>query len=165
MNEWTPAALKRQFDAAKQNGWLPFFEDAAKQYDLPVNILIAIGSRETNLKNIIGDKGHGFGVMQIDKRYYPEWCASGKWRDAKEGIRMGAFVLRSFRNSAEKWLPGNYDRARAAIAAYNCGRRAFMNYLAHSNPDIGTTGHDYSKDVLARAAVFQQLLEADQKVA
>jgi hypothetical protein len=45
---------------------------------LPIpEILMAIASRETNMRNIIGDGGHGYGIMQIDDRSFPEWCNSG----------------------------------------------------------------------------------------
>jgi hypothetical protein len=55
--------LARQFERAKQNGWIRFFKDAAKRYQFPRNLL-AIASRETNMRNIIGDGGHGYGIMQ-----------------------------------------------------------------------------------------------------
>ncbi len=61
MANWTENDLKKQYDSAKQNGWLAHFEDAAQQHDF---------SRETNLKNIKGDFRdgiyHGYGVMQVD---------------------------------------------------------------------------------------------------
>ncbi len=54
---------------------------------------MAIASRETNMRNIVGDGGHGYGIMQIDDRSYPDWCHSGLWKDATAGIQKGASVL------------------------------------------------------------------------
>ena len=47
-----------------------FFKTAAERYQLPPEILLAIASRETNMRNIIGDGGHGYGIMQIDDRSF-----------------------------------------------------------------------------------------------
>jgi hypothetical protein len=63
---------------------------AAERYQLPPEILLAIASRETNMRNIIGDGGHGYGIMQIDDRSFPEWCNSGLWKDVNAAIQKGA---------------------------------------------------------------------------
>ena len=56
---------------------------------------VAIASRETNMRNIIGDGGHGYGIMQIDDRSFPEWTNSGLWKDVSAAIQKGALVLHS----------------------------------------------------------------------
>lgn len=61
---------------------------------------MAIASRETNMHNVVGDGGHGYGIMQIDDRNFPE----GLW-----------FY---------------YDLSRIG------------------NPDLHTTGRNYSTDTL-----------------
>jgi soluble lytic murein transglycosylase-like protein len=77
MTGWAEEDLRRQFQRAKKNGWLQTFKKAAEKYDFPPEVLLAIASRETNMRNIIGDGGHGYGIMQIDDRSFPEWCHSG----------------------------------------------------------------------------------------
>src|SRR6478752_8426300 len=77
MANWTENDLKRQFERAKKNGWIKTFKSAAATYQFPPEVLMAIASRETNMRNIIGDGGHGYGLMQIDDRSFPEWCNSG----------------------------------------------------------------------------------------
>ena len=62
------ALLKLQYDRAKSNGWLIHFANAAAKYGHTTADLVAIASRETNMKNIAGDAGHGYGLMQIDIR-------------------------------------------------------------------------------------------------
>ena len=48
-------------------------------------LLLALGSRETNMRNIVGDSGHGRGWLQIDDRFHNMWlskhrgCLSGTY--------------------------------------------------------------------------------------
>lgn len=155
----TNAELIAQFRRMAAAGWLRFFEHAAKAYELPVPLLLAIASRETNCRNILGDGGHGHGIMQIDDRSFPAWCGSGRWMDAQEAIRMGAWVFSKKLYAISPAVPA-HDRMSVAAAAYNCGApKAVANYLA-GNVDRGTTGRDYSKDVFARERVFAELYHA-----
>ena len=95
MADWTERDLTKQFERAKKNGWIKFFKSTAARYQFPPEILLAIASRETNMRNIIGDGGHGYGIMQIDDRSFPEWCNSGLWKDVNASIQKGALVLHS----------------------------------------------------------------------
>ena len=155
------AELERQFQLAKDKGWMPGFlgED---NYGISPHILMGIASRETSMQNIIGDHGHGHGLMQIDDRSFPAWCRSGKWKVAIEGIRMGAFVLRSKYNYAHANGVPTGAVLKVAIASYNVGPYAVEDYRTHLNPDMHTTGGNYSHDVLERAQVFKKLLTAWQ---
>ena len=94
----TAAEARRQYDRAKRLGWLPMFaKSAASRPWCSTADLMGIGSRETNLDPVYltktGDHGNGFGLMQVDKRYFPEWTRSGLWRDPEECIEKGAQVL------------------------------------------------------------------------
>jgi hypothetical protein len=155
--------LRSQFNRAKAAGWLPFFMSG--DYGMRGPILMGIASRESNLSQVVGDYGldgrpNGFSLMQIDKRSYPEWVASGKWKDVGTAVKMGAFVLRSKYNQAEAAGVPAGDLMRVAVAMYNAGGHALHDYLIHgaAGADYRTTGHDYSADVLARTAVFERLL-------
>jgi Transglycosylase SLT domain len=174
MANWTERGLTKQFERVKKNGWIRFFKSAAERYQFPPEILLAIASCETNMRNIIGDGGHGYGIMQIDDRSFPEWCNSGLWKDVNASIQKGALVLHSkqqtIRNGQGKRLKvgstpfvgkahlSKDELLRTAIAAYNSGLRAYYNLTRHGDPDRRTTGRDYSKDVLKRAQVFRKLL-------
>jgi hypothetical protein len=125
-----------------------------------------------------GDNGHGFGLMQIDGRSFPSWVETGAWRGARAGIFQGAAVLHGkresivlrkgkkvtitdSRNNRQTFvMPQFHEEAleRIAIAAYNCGLWAAYHASLGRSPDRGTTGRNYSTDVLARASVFKQLL-------
>lgn len=150
------AELLRQFRVAESYGWLSVFRE--EPYGVPAAILLGIASRETGMRNILGDSGHGHGLMQIDDRSFPEFCRSPKWKDGKENIKFGAFVLRSKYNDAKARGVPTKDLMRVALASYNAGRAAIVDYNVHRNPDRRTTGHDYSADVLRRAAIFQRFL-------
>ena len=111
MTGWTEEDIRRQFQRAKKNGWLQTFKNAEAKYGFPPDVLMAIASRETNMHNVVGDGGHGYGIMQIDDRNFPEWCHSGLWKDASAGIQKR---LSYFRASAK---PSKRARARDLMSA------------------------------------------------
>ena len=156
---WTKLALEQQFARVSAAGWLPYYEAAGKPYGFPVSLLLALTSRETNCRNIIGDGGHGHGLGQIDDRSFPVWCERGLWKDPQEALRMSAYVLHRKLLEISPSVP-DADKLRVALVAYNTGsQRAVPDYFT-GMPDRRTTGHDYSKDVLAREHVFAELLHA-----
>ncbi len=178
--------LQIEYERAKKLGWLPYFQEAATKYDIPVEILMGIGSRETELNPYYlkhpGDYRdgtyHGYGLMQMDIGSYPDWISQGHWKDARDCILKGAEVLNAKRQEIQdgqgkKLTVGKQeytgakisgaDLLRVAIAAYNSGAWAYYNYSTGHDPDRFTTGKDYSKDVLRRAARFGQLLAHDAK--
>ena len=69
---WTLRDIERQLGEAKRQGWTKHFADAGDKFGFSSATLLSIASRETNIKNIIRDGGHGYGIMQIDDRSYPE---------------------------------------------------------------------------------------------
>lgn len=170
MPNWTPNDLAKQLQRAKTNGWVAMFKKSAADYQFPTEILMAIASRETNMRNIIGDGGHGYGIMQIDDRSFPDWCHSGLWKDVSSGIQKGALVLDSKREAIRKGQGKTLkigglsfvgkanltpsELLRTSIAAYNAGLWAYYGLSKKGDPDFRTTGHDYSADTLKRAAYF-----------
>jgi hypothetical protein len=188
-------SLYKEFERATRQGWLPFFEDAAREHCHRVEVLLGIASRETNMggREIesgvfewltkAGDGGHGYGLMQIDARSFPHWVATGQWRDVASGIMKGAQVLAEKRerllhnaglpqtirdrHSGETYtyVSPTFDTTdplleRVAIAAYNSGDWSAYHLSKGRNPDRGTSGGDYSSDVLQRALNFQRWLTA-----
>jgi membrane-bound lytic murein transglycosylase MltF len=167
MPKWTNRDLDIQFSRAVNLGWLEVFKKASKDFDLPVEVLLAIASRETNLnpkyQQQTGDGGHGHSIMQIDDRSYPDFCNSGDWKDINLAIQKGASVLEEKRKSirAAKGIPVT-DEVRLAIAAYNCGATRVINNFRSGRPiDSNTTDKDYSADVLSRAKYFKGKLEEE----
>lgn len=174
MPDWTEKDLKKQYKRATDEGWLPFFKQSAADYLFDMSLLLAIASRETNMRNIIGDSGHGYGIMQIDDRSFPTWCSSGAWKHVDQGIARGALVLDEKRTNVEKNQGktinfgkkkfvgkdnlSNNDILRITISSYNCGWWAYYNFSKGNDVDKTSTGKDYSKDVIKRQKVFAELM-------
>ena len=178
---WTDRDLQEQFKRATEQGWLAYFTDAAAANGFKSSLLLAIGSRESNVAEIVGDHRHGYGIMQIDIRYYPDFVNSGQWRDPQLDINMGAEVLataskaikngeglslhyKDRQNVIHPFTGASLDEdelLRTTIAAYNSGATAAYYWMSEeANPDKGTTGGNYAADVLMRAARFERLLTA-----
>lgn len=176
MANWQKSHIEKQFKSATKGGLIEAFGAAAKAYEFPTSLLMAIASRETNMRNIIGDGGHGYGIMQIDDRSFPDWCHSGQWTDASAGIWKGALVLdgklEQVRAGQGKTLKvggktftgashlSNEQILTIAVAGYNSGLWAYYCYSKFQDADRKTTGKNYSSDVLSRAAIFDTLLSA-----
>lgn len=151
--------LAAQLNRTRANGWLPFFEEAAERFNWPAALLVAIASRETNIRNILGDGGHGHGIMQIDDRSFPEFTRSGNWRVPRLNILKGAEVLSGKRRFLSGRGVSGADLVRASVAAYNGGEGRVLRAIRRGRPVDSVTAHgNYSADVLARAAVFRDLL-------
>nr|XP_055034977.1 lysozyme g-like [Misgurnus anguillicaudatus] len=124
----------------------------AKQMDPAV--IAAIISRESRagaaLKNGWGDRGNGFGLMQVDKRYHNPL---GAW-DSEEHIKQGTDILvNSIKDIKAKFPKWTEDQClKGGISAYNAGVR---NVRSYDRMDIGTTGNDYANDVVARAQWYK----------
>lgn len=172
---WTKTNLETQFKRGKSLGWIPLIQTAATTYGFHASTLWAVGSRETNLDpkylKVAGDHGHGFGLFQADIGSYPQWINSGAWRDAGMSVLFGAKVLndklQEIKNRASKAnVEIDEDTAlRLAIAAYNHGSMGvFSDYKKGLDPDRGTTGHDYSTDVLKRESIFAEFLNDEESI-
>lgn len=171
------------FQRCQQLGWIPFFQDAATANAFPPEVLMGVGYRETNLNpkylTVAGDNGNGYGLMQVDIHSYPDWVNAGSWKDAQSCISKGAEILASKRAGIQAAIGrtditlttragevctfdgvpiAGDDLLRVSVAAYNCGMWAYYHFCKGHDIDRGTTGQDYSRDVLAKAALFQQLL-------
>jgi len=113
-----------------------------------------------NPASIMGDGGHGHGLMQIDDRSFPVFTSSEKWRDALENIKFGAYVLHLKTDFFERKkdtlnLLHDWSIERLGIAAYNAGDgRVLQAVINGVNPDIKTTKGDYSRVVLNYAEIY-----------
>ncbi|XP_047658040.1 lysozyme g-like isoform X1 [Tachysurus fulvidraco] len=118
------------------------------------SVIAAIISRESRagaaLVNGWGDHGNGFGLMQVDKRYHKP---RGTW-DSEEHIRQGTEILINSIKQIQKKFPKwpKEHQFKGGISAYNAG---VGNVRTYEGMDIGTTGNDYSNDVVARAQWFK----------
>ena len=130
------------------------FQICAKKFDVPAALIAAIASRESRCGNVLapdgtGDHGFGWGIMQVDKRYH---SPVGE-RDSLEHIEQAAGLLSLYRKQVAERHPSWSDSniLKGAIVAYNSG---VSNVQTIENMDTGTTGNDYSSDVIARAQFY-----------
>jgi len=129
----------------------PLIQAEAARNELDPAIVGGLISRETNTRNIMGDKGNGYGYMQIDGRYHSAFIASGKAMTPSYNIAYGTKFLASLFAKAKKAGLSGILQTRAALAAYNGGPDQIEKAVHGSDPDTGTTYNNYSKDVLSRA--------------
>lgn len=156
----TPAQLAAEVHAALA-AW-PFIPATEQRHSLPAGLLLAIGSRETNLRNIYGDAAPragkrgpypngcwAVGVWQLDVGsygYHPEWLP-----DVAQQADLAAAKLRAGFQALGDW--------HAAAAAYNAGVGGAQRGLReHGNPDYYTTGGQYGADVIQRLSTLQPWL-------
>lgn len=136
----TPADLDAEYARALA-AW-PFLHDVEVSHQLPYQLLLAVGSRETNLTNEIGDGGHGHGVFQLDDRSHP--IPAGFDQNVAVQAITAAVMLSSL-------LAEFNGDIRAALVGYNAGAGVAAYNRAHGlDIDTGTAGGDYSADTSAR---------------
>lgn len=146
----SPADLAGERKRAGQ-AW-PFIDTFERQYGLPAGLLYAVGSRETNLTNEVGDGGHGHGVWQLDDRSHtiPAGFDRNVQAQAAKAAAMLAALIKQF---AAYGPPG---ALRCALAAYNAGAGTVQYNVAHGlGVDHGTAGNDYGADVFERMTWLQ----------
>lgn len=138
--EITPADLSSEYVRSMAE-W-PWLDTLEAQYHLPPRLLVAVGSRETNLTNEVGDGGHGHGVWQLDDRSHI--IPAGFDTDVHAQAVMAAAMLRDLLDE----FAGITERA---LAAYNAGSSTVWADIANGVPvDTGTAHGDYATDVIER---------------
>jgi peptidoglycan hydrolase-like protein with peptidoglycan-binding domain len=131
------------------------FIAAGEKFSVPPALLAGIASRESRggsvLKKGFGDRGNGFGVMQVDKRYHTLQGTDDPY--GLPHIMQGAGILRNFIDQMEL-RHASWPRARqmqGGVSAYNQGPGGVRTL---DRMDVGSTGNDYSNDVWARARYY-----------
>jgi len=137
------------------------FELAGKTYGVPVEILAGIASRESRAGKHLNAEGYdiekqAYGVMQVDERFHKR---RGTKPDSQAHINQAAEILAKNKKEIDKKFPKwtEEQRMQAAVAAYNFG---VGNVKSFRHIDRGTTGNDYSKDVISRASAYKSLTSA-----
>ncbi|KAK7116006.1 glycine, glutamate and proline-rich protein-like [Littorina saxatilis] len=121
-------------------------------------VIAGIASRETRGGSVIartggwGDNHHAYGIMQCDggASGLGSTCTKYHW-DSCEHIDMMVRILlvpyiKTIQHKHSSWAPE--QQLQGAVSAYNAGTG---NVATFSGMDLGTTGNDYSNDVMARA--------------
>ncbi|MBD2121350.1 D-alanyl-D-alanine carboxypeptidase family protein [Trichocoleus sp. FACHB-262] len=145
-------------DAPKVLRFVERFQVAGREYNLLPALLAAIASRESRggsaLNDCLGDGGAGVGIMQVDQTVRPpaEVVDPGPDCASQEHINQAASILRGFVDQAATAHPewSAAIQLQAGTASYNAG----PDQIEVPGFDEGTTGGDYSNDVIARAQYY-----------
>ena len=155
-------ALTAELRSAEASGLAEICARAELAAGLPGCLLLAIASRETGCRDIVGDHGHGRGYFQIDDRYHHGWLArqgaggQGTTPPPVAAAAYAAGIVES--NLAYGRVHGvrNAELMRFALSAYNAGPLGALRGYRAGDSDLETTGRDYGSDVLARMDAFRR---------
>ena len=156
----TIAQLKAQFDAAVHTGIEPLLKQSAAKYRLPLEFVLGIASRETGIRNIAGDGGHGRGVLQIDDRYHTIAATTNFLAHPEVLIDYGCMMLADNLRLVQGRWPSftSQQHLKITAASYNAGMTGASRGAVEGDADKYTTGHDYGSDVVKRTALFAEIL-------
>jgi SH3-like domain-containing protein len=129
---------------------------AAGRFGVPAALLAALASRESGAGAALdgngwGDHGNGFGILQVDKNAHTILGSESPTSQAH--IEQATGILAANIDAVQAAHP-DWDDVyilKGAVAAYNFGA---SNVKTINGMDIGTTGGDYSSDVIARAKYY-----------
>jgi hypothetical protein len=151
------------------------------------SLILAIGLRESGIRNITGDHGHGRGWLQIDDRFHQAWlaahsgCKDGTWAPFVHGLKDGGalppgrvpgmvaavqYAILLLNGNARFGLANGVRDAHAKpfmLAAYNCGAGNAINAYQQfgiAGIDRFTANKNYSADVLANQEAVRAALRA-----
>lgn len=148
--------ISSQLQFLERNVGMTPFNIASWRTGVDRNLLLAVASRESNMGmtldgNYLGDSGYGMGLMQVDRRYHPQFAATVHPGEHSKVVLKGAQILKEELNR----FNGN---KYAALAAYNTGAGDVQYALqTGTDPDLFTTGKNYAKDVLNRYQIINQI--------
>jgi peptidoglycan hydrolase-like protein with peptidoglycan-binding domain len=142
--EITESELTAQYQRANPR-W-PFIHQTELAHGLPRMLLFAVGSRETNLTDELGDGGHGHGIWQLDDRSHT--APGGKWAHFDGNVALQCATAAAMLHGILTTTDGNVEKA---AAIYNSGQPS----------RFPTTHHDYGIDVLERMQFLQRRFEDD----
>src|SRR5262249_20770012 len=157
----TKDQLTGEVAVARKQGWFPVFAQAEKRHKLPAGLLLAIASRETNMKDVVGDGGHGRGLFQIDDRSHSDFLAKQGAAGAggKPPIAAATDYAAGLLASNLGFGQGNGVPAaqliKFACSAYNAGPGNALAGFKLGDSDKRTAGGDYGRDVVDRLAAIQ----------
>ncbi|XP_025083606.1 glycine, glutamate and proline-rich protein-like [Pomacea canaliculata] len=137
------------------------YDEVANRYCIPASVIGALASRESNggaslTPDGYGDNGNAWGILQCDLRYSGLPCKQcGPRTCCHIDMMIGRLLVPYIRQVSRKfpsWTPEM--KLQGAVAAYNFG---VSNVQSWSGLDVGSTGNDFSNDVMARAQYLKSL--------
>lgn len=166
--------LGEQVRRAQDAGWDALFATSEYAHNLPLGLLWAVASQETKMQDIVGDYGHGRGLMQIDDRSHGKWLrdhgipglviAVSPDEAAKKGVEVNpgdrgkppvaeaieyaGKLLDDARAEGRKRGVKEEDLVKFMLSAYNAGPGGAASGYKQGDSDLKTTGKNYGAKVL-----------------
>jgi hypothetical protein len=123
---------------------------------VPAALVAALASRESRMGGVLspdgwGDNHNAFGILQVDQRYHT--IAGSDSPVSQAHVEQATGILAGYVDTIKRMHPDWDDiyLLKGAVAAYNTGTG---NVRTIHGMDVGTTGNDYSSDVIARAQYY-----------
>ncbi len=133
-------------------------------------LILAIGSRESGMQNILNPAGTDRGWLQVSDKYHRDWlesvpgCPSGSWSPAKgktaaspghaprhaDAVRYAIRLLKDAQAFAREHNVERPLQVQFSVTAYNAGAGGAIRGYREGDLDKYTTGGEYSEDVLER---------------
>jgi len=160
--------LQAELDRARATGLATVCYKEERRLELPRALLLAVASRETGCEDVVGDRGHGRGVFQIDDRYHHDWLVThgaagpGQTPPVRAAARLASLLLAQALGVARTHALAGDTAVKFAASAYNAGVGGALAGLEHGDSDLETTGRDYGADVVARMHAFRGLQVAER---
>jgi SH3-like domain-containing protein len=134
---------------------------ASAKFGIPAALLAAEAGRESRAGGALdpdgwGDNHIGFGILQVDKNSHR--IGGSESPTSQAHVDQATGILAGYIDAVQDLHPDWDDIyiLKGAVAAYNCGP---SNVRTIEAMDIGTTGDDYSSDVIARAKYYLKHVE------
>ncbi|XP_059164334.1 glycine, glutamate and proline-rich protein-like [Physella acuta] len=132
------------------------YDAVASSNNLQTSLIAALASRESSggititRTNGYGDRGRAYGIIQCDLRTSGLPCTRYRWDSCEHMQMMVRQLLVPYIQSVRRKFPSwPLERAlQGGVAAFNFG---VSNVQSWNGLDDGSTGNDYSNDVIARA--------------
>jgi peptidoglycan hydrolase-like protein with peptidoglycan-binding domain len=130
---------------------------AGARLKVPVEVIVALASRESHLGAILGkfgndpgwgDGNHAWGILQVDRRFHSIQGLDDPFSQAH--VEQASGIFASFRDQVQRIHPDWADEfvLKGACVAYNSGPD---NVQTIAGMNQGTAHNDYGDDVIARA--------------
>jgi peptidoglycan hydrolase-like protein with peptidoglycan-binding domain len=176
LHQQSVASFRAELEEARRGGVVDLCLAAEGKAGLPRAVLLAIASRETHCRDIVGDGGHGRGLFQVDDRSHAAFLRrhgvggpGGIPPVAAAADYAGQLLKDNLAFGRGKGLAGD-ALLKFALSAYNAGAGGAWRSLQERGDSDARTAHgNYARDVLermrlARAWLDGAAIEGDEPV-